>query len=252
MQKEVTPGWHSYDAASLRTAFGREGCPVCTLVLGSVQRYMDTWQYEGFTDVEHRHKLIQSRGFCPLHTWQLVQQHATSQLAIVYREVLTDVLDGLNRAMAMEYRKLSPTGESESWREPLWKLWKRRWHRHKAVKPAYEQCPLCRISTNAEERYIAMLLEQLRSEEIRMLLCQSIGLCLLHFTQARHQAEAAGDPLILRFLMECQRTCVQRVLEEVQESIRKHDYRFADEPRGDEMTAWRRAAKLCAGSPSVR
>jgi len=205
---------------------------------------MDTWQYEGFSDVEHRHKLIQSRGFCPLHTWQLVQQNTTSQLALVYREVLTDVLDDLDH----DY---SQPGDGESRCESAWKAWRRRWRHRKAANPAYEQCPICHIRTNAEERFVAMLLEQLRSEEIRTLLCQSTGLCLLHFTQARHQAEV-GDPVVLRYLLECQRTCMQRVLEEVRESIRKHDYRFADEPRGDEMTSWRRAAKLCVGNPGVR
>ena len=77
------------------------------------------------------------------------------------------------------------------------------------------------------------------------------GLCLLHFTQARNQAEE-GNPLQLRYLLECQYVCMQRILEEVQELIRKHDYRFGDEARGNEMTAWRRAAELCAGNPGVR
>jgi len=56
----------------------------------------------------------------------------------------------------------------------------------------------------------------------------------------------------LRSLLECQQVCMQRTLEEVQELIRKHDYRFGDEARGQEMTAWRRAAELCAGNPGVR
>jgi hypothetical protein len=37
----------------------------------------------------------------------------------------------------------------------------------------------------------------------------------------------------------------------VKELIRKHDYLANAEPRGDEMTAWRRAAELCAGNPGV-
>jgi hypothetical protein len=45
---------------------------------------------------------------------------------------------------------------------------------------------------------------------------------------------------------------VQRVLAEVRELIRKHDYRFQQESHGEEMTAWRRAAELCAGNPGVR
>jgi hypothetical protein len=45
---------------------------------------------------------------------------------------------------------------------------------------------------------------------------------------------------------------MRRVLDEVEELVRKHDYRFRDEPQGDEMTSWRRAAELCAGQPGVR
>ena len=70
-------------------------------------------------------------------------------------------------------------------------------------------------------------------------------------TQARREAEI-NDPALSGHLLDCQRTCIQRVLEEVRELIRKHDYRFSDEPRGDEMLSWRRAAVLCAGNPGIR
>ncbi|HEV2583635.1 MAG TPA: hypothetical protein VGT44_22430 [Ktedonobacteraceae bacterium] len=42
------------------------------------------------------------------------------------------------------------------------------------------------------------------------------------------------------------------MLGEVQELVRKHDYRYQLEARGDEMTSWRRAAQICAGQPGVR
>jgi len=47
-------------------------------------------------------------------------------------------------------------------------------------------------------------------------------------------------------------TCIRRIQEELGELVRKHDYRFSDEPRGNEMLSWRRGAKLCAGNPGVR
>ena len=248
MQQEVPEGWNSHDAAALRAACEREGCPVCTLVFESVQRYMDTWQYEGFSDVEHRHQLIRSRGFCPLHTWQLAQNNAPFQLAVVYQEVLTGILDDLNRdTQTLAAVSLDETAPETSWK----KLWKRKGRQRKDVGPAYDHCPICRIRAAAEERFTGTLLEQLSSQEMCTLLRQSTGLCLQHFAQACQQAES-NDPAILRSLLECQRTCVQRVLEEVRESIRKHDYRYIDEPRGNEMTSWRRAAHLCAGNPGVR
>ena len=248
MRKEDVVVHPSRDADSLRAAFKREGCPVCTVVLENMDLVMDTWNYEGFTDVEQRHTLIRSGGFCPLHTWQLVQNKVPFQLAVVYQEVLTDILDDLNR----DTHALTTVSLDEAAHETAWKkLWKRKGHQRKAVGPAYDHCPICRIRAAAEERFTGTLLEQLSSQEMRALLCQSTGLCLQHFAQARRRAESR-DPDILRSLLECQRTCIQRVLEEVRESIRKHDYRYIDEPRGSEMTSWRRAAKLCAGNPGVR
>jgi len=73
----------------------------------------------------------------------------------------------------------------------------------------------------------------------------------VHLTQARQQAEER-DPVQLRSLLACQQVCMQRILGEIQELLRKHDYRFSDEVRGNEMTSWRRAAELCAGNPGVR
>ena len=245
MQKEDSRANRSRDADSLRAAFGREGCPVCIVVLESMQQSMDSWQYEGFSDVEHRHELIRSLGFCPLHTWQLAQFNTAFQLALVYSGVLTDVLATVKQDAA---RQSGPERPSR------WSKWWKRWSRRPATtyaQLAFDRCPFCRSRASIEQRLISTLVEQLRSEEIRTLLSQSTGLCLLHFTQARQQAEE-HDPAQLRSLLECQQVCMQRTLEEVQELIRKHDYRFGDEARGQEMTAWRRAAELCAGNPGVR
>jgi hypothetical protein len=245
MPKEDIAANRSRDADSLRAAFGREGCPVCIVVLESMQLAMDGWQYEGFTDVEQRHELIRSRGFCPLHTWQLAQHNTAFQLALVYSGVLPDVLARLKQDAA---RHSIPERPSR------WSRWWKRWTRRPATtyaEPAFERCPFCRSRASVEQRLISTLLELLLSEEIRGLLSQSTGLCLLHFTQAHARAEER-DPLQLHSLLECQQVCTQRILGEVEELIRKHDYRFGDETHGDEMTAWRRAAQLCAGNPGVR
>jgi Family of unknown function (DUF6062) len=245
MRKEDVEVHRSRDADSLRAAFGREGCPVCIVVLEAMQRSMDSWQYEGFTDVEQRHELIRSRGFCSLHTWQLTQLNTAFQLALVYSGVLPDVLAPLKQDAARQSKPERPS---------RWSRWWKRWSHRPATtyaEPAFDHCPFCRSRASVEGRLISTLLEQLLSEEVQTLLSQSTGLCLLHFTQARKLAEE-GDPVQLRSLLECQRVCMQRILGEVQELLRKHDYRFGDEIRGDEMTAWRRAAQLCAGNPGIR
>jgi Family of unknown function (DUF6062) len=242
MKDESEPVSRSRDADSLHAAFKREGCPVCTVVLESIEHFMDNWQYEGFTDVEHRLGLIRSRGFCPLHTWQLARHNAAFQLAVIYNEVLGDIEEELNQ----EYQKHVAASSRASW-----KPWQRKQSDTLDTNSLYAQCPICQVRGKIEERIIDTLLEQLRSEEVRSLLTQSTGLCLVHFYQAHNRA-STNDATILPHLLECQRTCVQRVVAEVKEQIRKHDYRFGDEPWGAEMSAWRLAAELCAGNPGIR
>ena len=234
------------DADALRAAFPREGCAVCAVMLEQMQRVMDSWQYEDFTDVEHRHEVIRTRGFCPLHTWQLAQLHTSFQLAVIYREVLTDVVEALQRD-----RQAASTPAMAT--RPF--LGRLRGHRQPSGQdyalPLFEQCYFCQARANVEQRLIDTLVGLLHTQEDRALMSRSTGLCLLHFTLARAHAEAR-DPQGLQHLLDCQSTCMRRVLDEVQELVRKHDYRFKDEPRGDEMTSWRRAAQLCAGQPGVR
>ncbi|GAC1568800.1 MAG: hypothetical protein NVS3B14_19470 [Ktedonobacteraceae bacterium] len=246
MQKEDVGMNHSRDSDALRAAFGREGCPVCTVILEYLEHNMDSWEYEGFTDVEHRHQLIRSRGFCPLHTWQLAQRSNAFRLGLIYSEVLTDVLQNLDE----DYSRLSSTESRNPKPGSAWNGWWRKRRHQTDVHPVFEQCPFCSSRASAEERLSSTLVQQLRSEEIRMLLSRSTGLCLAHFTQALQHAEL-HDPRLLPHLLACQRTCTRRVLEEVRELVRKHDYRFSDESRGEEMTSWRRGAELCAGNPGV-
>ena len=239
MQEETNDVQRSREADDLRAAYGREGCPICLVVLEYLEHAMDGWEFEGFTDVEHRHQLIRSRGFCPLHTWQLAQRHNAFQLALVYNEVLTDVL-----------QELDPDDSSAPKRGSIWNRgWRKKSHQND-VRPAFEDCPFCQSRETAQERLISTLVQLLNAEEERTLLSRSTGLCLTHFSLARQFAEEQYPETVPHFIA-CQRTCIQRVLEELRELARKHDYRFSGEPRGDEMLSWRRGAELCAGNPGV-
>jgi hypothetical protein len=253
MAKEATNVWHSSDAEALRAAFKREGCPVCIVVLESMNRVMDNWNYEGFTDVAHRYELIRTRGFCPLHTWQLAQRNNSFQLAVVYREVLTDLLKNFDRERDGQRGDASMQGNASGW---LGKV--QHWFQpDSALSPSpveiallYEHCPLCRSRGDIELRIVQTLVEVVASEEAQQLMRQSTGLCRPHFMQANAYAKA-HTPASEQLIVDCQQACLQRTLTEIEELVRKHDYRYLEELRGDEMTSWRRAAELCVGNPGV-
>jgi hypothetical protein len=256
MGKDGTSLWRSGDAEALRAAFQREGCPVCVVVQESMNRVMGNWNYEGFTDVAHRHELIRTRGFCPLHTWQLAQRNNTFQLAVVYREVLADLLKNFDRERDEQHGEATMQENTPGWLGKLGKV--QRWFQPDATMSSspveiallYEHCPLCRSRGNIELRIVQTLLEVIANKEAQQLLRQSTGLCRPHFMQATNYAKA-HTPGSEQVIADCQLACLQRTLSEIEELIRKHDYRYLDETRGGEMTAWRRAAELCAGNPGV-
>jgi hypothetical protein len=251
MQKKYSD--HSRDGDSLRVACTREGCPICTVVLESMNKVMDNWNYEGFTDVAHRHELIRTHGFCPLHTWQLAQRSNTFQLAVVYREILTEILKNFDQETDGKHGQAPTQGHTTGWFGKV-----QRWLQTDAAQSSspvaiamlYEHCPLCRSRADIELRIVQTLVEVISSEEAQQLLRQSTGLCRPHFMQANNYAKqhAPGSEQVIA---DCQRACLQRTLAEIEELVRKHDYRYLDEARGDEMTSWRRAAQLCAGNPGM-
>lgn len=247
MHKDVDSAHHSRDADLLRVASRREGCPVCIVVLENMDLAMDTWNYEGFTDVADRQFLARIRGFCPLHTWQLAQRNNTFQLAVVYQEILSEMVETMNNEGREQRNGSQGAGE---WMAGVRRLFQPDSPPSESAAQMYALCPFCRTRANIEQRIVERLVELVQSEEIQQLLCQSTGLCRLHFAQASQYAEER-KPAQQRTLIACQRACLQRTLDEVKELIRKHDYHFSEEPRGEEMTSWRRAAKLCAGNPGV-
>src|SRR5690348_15624935 len=123
MQEEPIKVQPSRDSESLRAACEHEGCPVCTVVLEHLERAIDNWEYDGFSDVAHRYELIHSRGFCPLHTWQLAQRSNAFRLGLIYNEILTDV----EQELEIDYQKLIAAEDSVTKREPVLKRWQSKW-----------------------------------------------------------------------------------------------------------------------------
>jgi hypothetical protein len=209
---------------------------------------METWSYEGFTDREQRALLTRIRGFCSLHTWQLAQRNSAFQLAVVYENILSE----MEHDLAREQTNSSQESSDRNWLLEIKHLLQPGGSvDHTQLTGHSEQCPFCQIRTRAEQRLIERLVPLLQTEQMPSLLRQSTGVCRLHYMQAT-QYMHTRFPACYHILVECQQACVQRVLAEVRELIRKHDYRFQQESHGEEMTAWRRAAELCAGNPGVR
>jgi hypothetical protein len=118
MPEETTDVQRSPDADALRAVYGREGCPICLVVL---------------------------------HTWQLAQPHNAFRLGLIYNEVLTDVLQELG-ADSGKHSSADVHAPKRGW------IWNGRWRKRRRqadVRPAFEVCPFCQSRASAQERLIS-------------------------------------------------------------------------------------------------
>ena len=218
---------------ALLDACSQQGCIVCRLAQESTHRYLDNWKYELFTDVTLRMELRRTQGFCNTHTWQLAAIGATLQLAQAYREIISDAMEQLQRGGA--------GGAGGGLLQRLFDS--------KRGDDGDNQCPACRQKAQAEERYAQALRQALSDEDFYRRFTESQGLCLDHF-RLTSELKTADNSTInewLPLLRRAQMACLQRLDEQLGELIRKHDYRFKDEERGQEMVSWKKVAGLVAG-----
>jgi hypothetical protein len=109
-------------------------------------------------------------------------------------------------------------------------------------------CPACQVIFDHERHALETILNFLHDGDFARRFEHSAPLCVLHTTRA---AETQGPHPSLRRLIELQRHKYARLVGELEEFYRKHDYRFAHESWGSESDSWLRAIELLAGKPEV-
>jgi hypothetical protein len=103
-------------------------------------------------------------------------------------------------------------------------------------------CPACQAWHNAASSAAGRLLEIRQAPPAASAGAQVPGLCLRHLVSLRRQDPRNADAAI--------RVAARRaesLMRELEEAFRKRAWAHRHEPRGQEMTAWRRAAALVDG-----
>jgi hypothetical protein len=211
------------DAAvfEMREALADAGCAVCRLTLRSVARLMKSIAYEQVNDVDLRQKLRTAGGFCNPHAHQWLDgSYSALGTALIYRDVLHSALRQLDEPEAPRRGRLRKllSGPGESVR-----------------------CPACQEQASSERHYLSALLVLADAEP--ELLADADAVCRRHLLVLLRQGSAAAEAVSVRA-----RAVIQGVIANLEEVIRKEDYRFRDEPRTDaERAAASRAIDWAAG-----
>lgn len=212
------------DAAAfeVREALGESGCVVCRLSLRSVSRLIRSIAYEQVNDLSLREQLRRAAGFCNAHAYQwLAEARSVLGTALIYRDVLNASLAEMDSRRGGRLRGLLGGGQPEA------------------------SCPLCAAQADSEVRYLDTLLSVVSPEP--SVVDASDGLCRRHTLAALRMGGAGAEALVQRT-----RVVVGQMLAELDEVIRKEDYRFRDEPRTDaERSVPSRAVAWASGAEGL-
>lgn len=200
-------------------ACSQPGCPICRIEHDTVLRYIGGLFYEQVNDYNLRDRLRSSLGFCREHAYVAVDELPGNALgiAIVYQDLVKYALHHVN--------------------DP------------KGVSAPQRKCPACEQRDLNMMRTFSELSKHIDDEAMTAALKKSNGLCLFHM---RHALKHMRTPEKRALLVSIERNILMQLRADLDEYIRKNDYRFAQETFGAERDSWQRAISIIAGTRKTR
>jgi hypothetical protein len=151
----------------LSEACARPQCPLCSIVADRAAKYLDNLLFEHITDRPFRAAFRAAGGFCPEHAGDLAGYRDGLAVAILYRDILEDGLEGARKG-----REAKPKAP----------------------------CPICAERGRIEDEYLGFLAESggagQEETEFRQAFERGRGLCLPHFMALRRRYRATPQWLI--------------------------------------------------------
>lgn len=216
----------------VQEALAQGGCPICRIGHDSGRRFLWGFLYERVNDPYSREEVLASRGFCARHAWALGEFHDALGVAIVYRHLLQQLGRDIRRGS-----NPPPPGRRRGVADLAVRL-------RAALRPTRE-CPLCAHLRQAENSALHALVKRVDQPEVRERLSGPSALCLPHFLAG---LPLADNPAAASRLIDAELAALAAATHDLDEFIRKHDYRFSAEGlTPGQAVSWARAIELLVG-----
>lgn len=221
----------------LLETFPKAGCAVCNLLRRDVTNMLDATLYEFVTDPTIQRKFRASRGLCNEHGTQLLKLGSALGIAVLYEQVIDELLTISGQAAPTTQRGLTRRLFSQNSQSAL----------AAALEPT-QPCMACMHQNESEVQFIGILSEHIADKRMQAAYRASEGLCLEHFRQTLNKTT---QPEHSKLLTDMQRDIWKRLQDELNEFMRKQDFKNADEAMGAEGTSWQRAVARAGGEQGV-
>jgi hypothetical protein len=192
-------------------------CILCSLVAATVTRGIKALFAEFVNDPESRRRIRSARGFCREHTRLIASTGDALGISILYADLADQTMERWRRGTAGVTSGARLIGRSRT-----------------------APCPACDLETEAEARYAGALAAGLSLETVWASLKEGASLCVVHVEKVAVSAKREHAERLLS--LESEKLNI--LTADLNEIIRKHDYRFRNEEWGAESDAWVRALNL--------
>ena len=218
------------------------GCPFCNRMEALSLKFLDGLFYERVTDVGTRVGLAQAKGFCNWHAWMSTEiPNSNSGIAMIYKDLLDAEIKMLSKWAEMKNSIKRTTLARRKRDRRIRKLLLSSWTDKAA-------CPICTQIGMHKRMDFGTLLDFIDEEAFSQAFEKSSGVCVWHLLEVMETLETHSN---LPLLVERQLKKYQSLSDELEEFIRKLDYRFSKEPKGSEVDSWKRVIEQFSGKKEV-
>lgn len=220
-------------------------CPICLACNESLNKQWFWFFSESYGFGESVNQYIEHYGFCVQHTLQIKEIEQPWQTSAIYSWIIQNKLPELEKVLEA-LRKYSADNERKTKTSFVIGISRRNLKKFLQISKPKGSCIFCDFIRSTEEYQIDSLLRALDDEQVKQLYRKSFGLCMRHFFLVLERI----DPEFIssaREIVELQISRLKELEIDFKEFFRKRDYRFKDELRGKEQTAWIRAIKRFIG-----
>lgn len=209
----------------------QDGCPICRACNDAFDREWFWFFSESYGEGSGVSQYINYYGFCEKHTLQVAEKGPIWQRTVIYDWIIKNKLP-----LFEELLESLPDKASTSTNAISSNLSQRRLKRSiESVKPK-GSCLFCDSLEKASEDGLKDLLVVLQDSEMKNLYLKSRGLCMKHFFKALNLVEPQYSAE-LREIVTAQITKLKELKTNLDEYMRKEDYRFKNDSKGKEQTA---------------
>ncbi|MFA3783259.1 DUF6062 family protein [Melioribacteraceae bacterium 4301-Me] len=225
----------------LKESLKKEGCPICMIMLNSLEKYFEFLLYEYVLDAAVHKKMLASFGMCNTHTYMLKETEVKIKsdglnISVLYETLLQKELKLLSRILEPQ-RKYNKRTFNYYRKEILQKL------------AANGECPACENQKHSESFYTHEIIRLYKDEEFQKLYeNNNVLLCRRHFLYLLNEAP---NEEVITYFVNVQKIKLNKLFNNLTNFIQKHDYQSKIEITEDEKKSWQQLLEYSASKKNV-